>query len=215
MAFFSKKRKPTREEIILDTKVQLELLKDKYEKMMIVQRQILRKDPTPHEKEVAENKIRSGICAYTLANEASQQLDDIASELDLNQSLKVLSKQLKTVNKLGGKAKKGSGVLHKIDKQTEKLFEREKKTNPADMFDDKTLAAVDEWLGSRWEDVSQRYIADGSIKNVMRESRRIVESDPMPYFADYNEAFGGSGGAENYEDIESDLRGLMDSDIFS
>ena len=215
MALFSKKRKPSREEVILDTKVQLELLKDKYEKMMIVQRRILKKEPTPHEKALAESKIRSGICAYTLANEASRQLDDIASELDLNQSLKVLSKQLKTVNKLGGKAKKGSGVLHKIDKQTSKLFEREQKADPADLFDDKTLAAVDEWLGSRWEDVSQKYIAKGDIKDVMRESRLIVESDPMPFLSDYSEAFGGSGKEVNYEDVENDLRGLMDSDIFS
>ena len=57
--FLKKNDKPSPEEQILNTKVQLEQLKDKYADLLEIQRRILKGDPTPREKSLAEAKIRS------------------------------------------------------------------------------------------------------------------------------------------------------------
>ena len=209
MAFGRKKNKPTQEERILETKVQLEQLKDKYANLLEMQRRILNKQPTPHQKEMAEAKIRSGICAYTICSQASADLDEITSEIELNQSLKKLNRSLKTVNKLGKKAP-GRSTVRSVNRQVGKMKKHEDSMAPTELFTDDTLGTVDEWLGSKWDGVAGKYISGSSLKECLDETRVLIESNPMPYLDEDLFGKGGGGGLENADD----LRDLLDSDIF-
>ena len=211
MALFGKKKdKPTQEERILDTKIQLEKLKEKYKFMMEMQRRILKKNPTPHEKEMAEAKIRSGICAYTICTQASEDLEEITSEMELNKSLKELNGSLKYVNKLARKSKKGASKAS-LNKQVGKLKKYEDGANPTEIFGDDAQGAVDEWLGSKWDDVANKYMAGASLQSCLDESRFTLEEQPKPWLD--GDLFGpaGSDGSKNAED---ELRDLLNSDIF-
>lgn len=208
--FKKKKEKPTQEERILDTKIQLDKLRKKYKDMMEIQRRILQKNPTPHEKEMAEAKIRSGICAYTICCRTSEELDEITSEMELNKSLRELNQSLKYVNKLARKSKRGvsKGAL---DKNISKLKQYEDGLQPKEQFGDAAQGAVDEWLGSKWDDVANKYIGGASLQSCINESRMTLESDPLPYLSGDLFGEGGKGGSVNAED---ELRDLLNSDIF-
>ncbi len=211
MGFGSKKDKPTKEERILDTKISLEQLKDKYEKLMIMQRRILKGKPTPREKEMAEAKIRSALCAYTICSQASADLDMITSDMELNKSLRELNRDLRFVNRLAWR----QSISRPITKATlnwraERLQKREDKIKPSEIFNEDTQAAVDNWLGSKWESVADKYISGCDLRECLDETRILLESDPVPAFQD--DIF---GDPEKQEDVDdSSLRDLLNSDIF-
>ena len=210
MGFFKKKsEKPTQEERILETKVQLEQLKDKYADLLEGQRRVLRKNPTAREKELAEAKIRSGLCAYTICTQASKDLDEITSEIELNNSLKTLNRSLKAVNRFG---RKGAGPFTKrsINRQTEKLKKREDSVAPTEIFNDKTLGTVDEWLGSHWDGAAAKYISGGDLQECLNETRVLLESEPLPFMDE--DLFGPEGNAQ--EPDGGGLSDLLRSDIF-
>ena len=209
--FKNKKPKRTQEEKILETKIDLEQLKKKYEKLMTMQRRILSGNPTPHEKELAESKIRSALCAYTICCRASEDLDEITSDIELNNSLKELNKSLKAVNRLGRKSV-GPITKHSLNAQTEKLHKREMSTTPGEVFSDDTLGTVDEWLGSKWDNVANKFIAGSSLSSCMDETRVLLETDPMPMFDE--SVFGGGGFKRENSDSENSLKDLLNSDIF-
>ncbi|MBR0398489.1 MAG: hypothetical protein IJI10_09505 [Eubacterium sp.] len=211
MSIFNKKKdKPTQEERILDTRIQLDKLRNKYKNMMEIQRRILKKNPTPHEKEMAEAKIRSGICAYTICCRTAEDLDEITSEMELNQSLRELNQSLKYVNKLARKAKGGISK-GSLDKNISMLKKYEDGLQPKAQFGDAAQGAVDEWLGSKWDDVANKFIGGASLQSCMDESRVTLESDPLPYLNGDVFGEGGKGGSVNAED---ELRDLLNSDIF-
>lgn len=179
------KKKPSRDMVILQTGVQLDKLKEKYQQVLAIQRRMLRSNPTPREKDIAEAKIRSAICAYTVVNQASKDLDEISSDMELNRTLRDLNQALKTINRLGSS---DSGAVNRsLNKQIEKMQKREDSIRAEEIFSDASQASVDEWLGSRWGDVAQRYIDGADINDCLRESKIILETDPMP---DFSGAFG-------------------------
>ena len=213
MGFFKKKSdKPSPEERILDTKIQLGKLKEKYGTMMEMERRVLQNNPTPHEKEMAESKISSGLCAITICNQALKDLNEIDSELDLNKSMKSLNKSLKMVNRLGRKAR-GGYSKKSLSNQVTKIKEYEDKRAPQDIFSDEALGAVDDWLGSKWDSLAGKYIAGESLESCLNESRFTLESAPMPFMD--SDVFGGSGGKGGMEeDSDIALKDLLNSDIF-
>ena len=113
----AKKEKPSQEERILRTRLDLEKLRDRYEVLLETQRRILRKSITQKEKNEAEAKIRAGICSYTIVNEALRDLDEITSDIELTNSLKGLNRSLRAVNKLGKKASPGFFTKLSLDRQ--------------------------------------------------------------------------------------------------
>ncbi len=210
--FLKKNDKPSPEEQILNTKVQLEQLKDKYADLLEIQRRILKGDPTPREKSLAEAKIRSGICAYTICAQASKDLDEITSDIELNKSLKSLNAALKAVNKAGKEAEIG-GVRRSINKQVEKLKSREDNVNPEDIFTENSLGTVDAWLGEKWDSVAAKYIGGERLSVCLRESLETLESAPMPSFLD-GSIFGSGKDGSTLESAEDELKDLLNSDIF-
>ncbi len=211
MGIFNKKPKLTQEQKILETKVDLKMLQKKYESLMTVQRQILRGKPTPHEKELAESKIRSALCAYTICSRAYEDLEEITSDLELNSSLKQLNRSLKTVNRLGKKTASPftrASINHNVDK----IYKREQAAKPGEIFSDDTLGTVDEWLGSKWENVANKYISGSSLKSCLDETRVLLETDPIPMFED--SVFGDSGSKVEFSESENNLKDLLNSDIF-
>ncbi len=211
MAFGKKKNpKPTQEERILDTKIQLRELKRKYEGMLRVQRRVLQNSATPREKELAEAKIRSGLCAYTICTQAQNDLDEITSDMELNRSLKTLNRSLKVINRLGRKSGAGPITKASLNRRVNTMKKREDSVTPEDIFSDDTLAAVDEWLGSRWEGVASKFISGADLKDCLNETRSMLEDDPMPFMDD--DVFG-SGGTGNSIDDDG-LKDLLSSDIF-
>lgn len=200
--------RPTREETILNTQITLGKLRDRYEKILRMQRRILKSNPTPHEEEMAKSKIRSAMCAYTIVNQASKDLNEVQSELAFNKALSELNGALRTINKLG---MRNNGFTKKsLSKQVTKLKAKEEKIQPDDIFTDEAQDTVSEWLGSKWEDVAQRYIDGADLENCLRDSKIILERNPMPNFefaADlFGDDAGGSPGAK--------LDGLLNGDLF-
>ena len=161
MSLFGKqgsKNKISREEMVMNTHIQLEQLRDKYENMLAIQRRILKGDVTRHEKERAEEKIRSGLCSYTIVNEAIRHLDEISSDAELTNSLKTLNRSLRAVNKLGRKASPGPITKFSLNRNVKKIEKSEEKAEPGNVFNDRTLGTVDEWLSSKWDSVARSYI---------------------------------------------------------
>ncbi len=200
--------RPTREETILNTQITLGKLRDRYEKILRMQRRILKSNPTPQEEEMAKSKIRSAMCAYTIVNQASKDLNEVQSELAFNKALSELNGALRTINKLG---MRNNGFTKKsLSKQVTKLKAKEEKIQPDDIFTDEAQDTVSEWLGSKWEDVAQRYIDGADLENCLRDSKIILERNPMPNFefaADlFGDDAGGSPGAK--------LDGLLNGDLF-
>ncbi|MGX8688211.1 MAG: hypothetical protein ACSW8K_10495 [bacterium] len=194
-------KRPSREETILETGLTLDKLKKKYEKYLAVQRRIVNGDPTPREKEVAEAKIRSAMCAYTICTEASRRLDEISSDDQLTRTLSDLNGALRTVNRLGGGSLKtlGSGISRKAVK----MKEQEDSVKAEEIFSDEAQAAVDEWLGSKWSDVAQKYINGADLQECMRDSKIIIDSERVPNL--YKDAFGGDAGG---------LEDLLNAELF-
>ncbi|MDO5475653.1 MAG: hypothetical protein Q4F43_00895 [Eubacteriales bacterium] len=209
MALFKKVKdkitnKPTTEQIAFDTAVKLDQLKKKYEKYLIVQRRILKGNPTPREKELAEAKIRSGICAYTVTCETARMLEEINSEAELNKAIKELNQALGTVNRLAGKTGPSRFVNYQLNKRINKMHDREDKVQVNDIFNDDSQAAIDSWLGSKWADVSNKFINGADLGDCMRDSKMILEEDPIP--TAFGDAFAGGD--------ESVLEDLLNSDLF-
>ena len=194
---------------ILDTAVKLDLLKEKYKRLLSVQRQILRGTPTRSERAKAEAKIRSGICAYTIICEAKRQLDEIKDGQSMNQMLKELNSSLRTINRLAGGT--GERTKKSVDRQVEKLAARDSLTAPEDLFSDAALAKVDEWLGSRFTDVANRFVKGESVENCMRASQFILEENPMPYAHMLGDD---APGNVSQEVASADLDDLMSSSLF-
>ncbi|MDO4614371.1 MAG: hypothetical protein Q4B15_01960 [Lachnospiraceae bacterium] len=178
-ALFSKKKKPSREEVVLDAKVDLRELELQYKNHLAIQRQILKNNPTPHVREVAQNEIRSGICAYAVVKQAQSELNAISSDLDLSQSLGKLGVTLQSINRL-----QNDGGRKKAQKQVNKgigaMFKREHKRTPDELFTDESLAAVDSWLGTAWDDVASKYENGSSLQDCLRDTTIILESNPLP-----------------------------------
>lgn len=194
---------------ILDTAVKLDMLKEKYKRLLSVQRQILRGTPTRNERAKAEAKIRSGICAYTIICEAKRQLEDIKDGQSMQQMLTELNTSLRAINRLAGGTPERT--KRSVDRQMEKLAERDALTAPEDLFSDAALAKVDEWLGARFTDVANRYVKGESVENCMRASQFILEESPMPYA----HMLGEEAGGDSSKQVESaDLDDLMKSSLF-
>ncbi|MBQ9155527.1 MAG: hypothetical protein IJ137_01955 [Eubacterium sp.] len=200
------KGRPTREEKILQTGVQLDQLKEKYNKILVIQRRNLRNNLTPHEREVAESKIRSCICAYTIVSQASRDLDEISTETELNKTLKDLNASLKALNSLG--TGRSYFTRSSLNHQVSKMALRENKVRPEDLFTDQTQGIVDHWLGSQWSEVAQRYIEGADLEDCIRESQMILEKEPMPNMDLFREAFAEEEGGEG-----SFLKDLVNMDI--
>lgn len=206
---WAEKKALARDVEILDTAVKLDMLKEKYKRLLSVQRQILRGTPTKSERAKAEAKIRSGICAYTIVCEAKSQLDDLKDGQSMRQMLSELNSSLRAINRLAG----GSSERMKksVDRQMEKLAARDSLTAPEDLFSDAALAKVDEWLGERFTDVANRYVKGESVENCMRTSQFIMEENPMPYAHMLGEEPYGDSGQEV---SSADLDDLMSSSLF-
>lgn len=206
-----KKRELVREIDIVNTNIKLDNLKTKYEKMLSVQRRVIKNNPTKSELRRAESRIRSGICACTIICEAKRQLDEIRYEENLQQMLGELNSALNTINRLaGGNLER---TKRKTDKEMEKLSRRSIQDNPEDLFSEASLAQVDEWLGARFTDVANRYIQGESIENCMRASTFILDEDPMPY-ARMLDDDGKGGSASSSNEPDTNLDDLMSSSLF-
>lgn len=218
MGLFSKnkKEKPTQEERVLRTRIDLEKLRDRYEVLLETQRRILRKNITQKEKDEAEAKIRAGICSYTIVNEALRDLDEITSDIELTNSLKGLNRSLKAVNKLGRKASPGFFTKLSLDRQVSKMQKRDENNAPEKIYNGNSLSTVDEWLGSKWDHVARSYINGDSLEDCLKDSRVLLESDPIPELEAYSEIFGEAEEKKGGEELsaEDDLRELLNSDIF-
>ena len=195
-------KRPSREETILQTGLTLDKLKRKYEKYLSVQRRIVNGDPTPREKEIAEAKIRSGMCAYTICVEASRRLDEISSDDQLSRTLSELNGALRTVNRLGSGSLKGLGGS--VGRKAVQLKKQEDSVKAEEIFDDEAQAAVDEWLGSKWSDVAQKFINGADLHDCMRDSKMIIDSEKIPNV--YAGAFSGDDG--------SGLEDLLNAELF-
>lgn len=196
--------RPTPEQVAFDTAVKLDQLKKKYEKYLVIQRRILKGNPTPREKELAEAKIRSGICAYTVTCETARALEEISSEAELNKAIRELNQALGTVNRLAGKTGPSRFVNYQLNKRISRMHDREEKVQVNDIFNDEAQAAIDSWLGSKWSDVSDKFINGADLQDCMRDSKMILEEDPIP--AAFGEAFAGGD--------NSVLEDLLNSDLF-
>ncbi|MGX8728027.1 MAG: hypothetical protein ACSW75_00500 [Lachnospiraceae bacterium] len=206
---WDERRALARDVEILDTAVKLDMLKEKYKRLLSVQRQILRGTPTKSERAKAEAKIRSGICAYTIVCEAKRQLEDIKDGQTMNQMLSELNSSLRAINRLAG----GSSERMKksVDKKIEKLAARDSLTAPEDLFSDAALAKVDEWLGERFTDVANRFVRGESVDSCMRASQFIMEENPMPYA----HMIGEEARKNPEQEVSSaDLDDLMNSSLF-
>ena len=206
---WTEKQELKRDGKILDTAVKLDMLKEKYKRLLSVQRRILRTNPTKAERARAEAKIRSGICAYTIVCEAKRQLDEIKDKENLNQMLGELNSALRMINRLAG----GSPERKKkaVDKQVAKLAQHDGLQAPEELFTDDALARVDEWLGERFTDVANRYVQGESVDDCMRASQFILEESPMPYARMLGDT---PGGNPNEEVANADLDDLMSSSLF-
>lgn len=193
--------RPSREEVIFNTGLRLDKLKKKYEKYLLVQRRIVNGNPTPREKEIAESKIRSALCAYTICTEASRRLDEIATDDQLASTLSELNGALRTVNRLGKSRAAADGAG--ISKGTEKLFGRDQDLKVENLFSDEALAAVDSWLGSKWSDVAQKYINGANLMDCMRDSKMVIENENIPNL--YGNAFDGDDGTALDDLLKADL----------
>ncbi len=211
MKFFWNKEKVSEKQKILETKIQLEQLKDKYANMVEIQRRILRKDPTPHEKEVAAAKIRSGICAYAICMRTSAQLDEISSELELNRSLRELGRSLQAVNKISKKASMRPATKTALSREIGKLSQYDPAPDAEKIFSEANLATVDEWLGSRWDSVVNKFIGGMTLSDCVNESRYLLETDPVPF---EDEELFGENGTKKDGVSEDMLSELLRSDIF-
>lgn len=197
---------------ILDTKVQLELLKEKYAVLLDAQRRELKKtDLTPREKELAQAKVHSAICAYTICDQAYRDLNEVTSELAFNSTLKTLNRSLKTVNKY---ARKGRSIftIASINRQTKKLKDYEDGAAPKEVFTDETLGTVDEWLGSKWESAADKYLKTGDLKTCLKETRILLETEPLAFQDE--KLFDTDDTSINQDPDDSMLNDLLNSDIF-
>ncbi len=212
----AKKEKPSQEERILRTRLDLEKLRDRYEVLLETQRRILRKSITQKEKNEAEAKIRAGICSYTIVNEALRDLDEITSDIELTNSLKGLNRSLRAVNKLGKKASPGFFTKLSLDRQVGKMQKRDENNAPEKIYNDSTLSTVDDWLGSKWDHVARSFINGSSLEDCLNDSRVLLESEPIPDLEAYEDAFGEEEKKAGGEELsaDDDLRELLNSDIF-
>ena len=218
MSLFGKqgsKNKISREEMVMNTHIQLEQLRDKYENMLAIQRRILKGDVTRHEKERAEEKIRSGLCSYTIVNEAIRHLDEISSDAELTNSLKTLNRSLRAVNKLGRKASPGPITKFSLNRNVKKIEKSEEKAEPGNVFNDRTLGTVDEWLSSKWDSVARSYIDGEDLQTCVRSSRDLLETVPVPEFEGIPEGEGDDAltGQDAFS-INDELKELLNSNIF-
>ena len=210
-----KKQKVSREEMVLNTHIQLEQLRDKYEDMLAIQRRILKGNATKHEKEKAEEKIRTGICSYTIVNEAIRHLDEITSDTELTNSLKSLNRSLRAVNKLGRKAAPGPITKFSLNRNVKAIGKREAQVEPGNIYNDRTLGTVDEWLSSKWDSVARSYIAGEDLQTCVRSSRDLLEAEPVPQFDGLLEEPENEGGeAESAFNANEELQELLNSNIF-
>ena len=69
-----KKKTDKKNQEIFEAKVRLEKLKQGYEHILSVNRRIVNTKPTKREREMAESRIQSAICGYTIVCEAQNQL---------------------------------------------------------------------------------------------------------------------------------------------
>ena len=197
---------------VFEAKIRLAKLKQNYEHVLSVNRRIVNTHPTKREKEIAESRIRSAICGYTIVCEAQDQLDAAMTDQQLNGMLRELNQSLRTLHKVRPKAGKLTqlGVKNKVremQKATESL-------RPEEQFSDDTLGTIDDWLGQRFSDVAQKYITGQPLDRCMRESQFILEdADPMPYAREYSSAFS-SESAGGVSSETAQLDDLLDSDIF-
>ena len=63
---------------------------------------------------------------------------------------------------------------------------------------------MDEWLGSKWSDVAQKYISGADLQECMRDSKIIIDSERVPNL--YKDAFGG--------DVGAGLEDLLNAELF-
>ncbi len=194
-------KRPSREQVIFETGVTLDKLKRKYEKYLLVQRKMVHSNPTPKEKEIAESKIRSALCAYTICTEASSRLDEIATDDQLASTLSQLNGALRTVNRLGRNRAAATGAS--ISKKAVDLAHKDEDFKVENLFSDDALAAVDSWLGSKWSDVAQKYINGADLIDCMRDSKIVIENESVPNL--YGTAFEGDDGTALDDLLNADL----------
>jgi hypothetical protein len=213
------KKKISQEEKVLNTHIQLEQLRDSYSDLLVMQRRILREpDATKHEKDRAKEKIRAGLCSYTIVNEALRHLDEITSDVELTNSLKTLSRSLRAVNKLGRKASPGPITKFSLNHGVAKIEKRENQVQAEKVFSEKTLGTVDEWLSSRWENVAERYISGEDLTACVRSSRSLIEEEPELRFDDYD-VFDTAqpdetAGTPEELDVSDELKELLNANLF-
>lgn len=207
-----KKKTDKKNQEIFEAKVRLEKLKQGYEHILSVNRRIVNTKPTKREREMAESRIQSAICGYTIVCEAQNQLDSAASDEQLNNMLKELNKSLCTLHKVRPNA--GKLTKMSVKGKVRDMQKADGSLKPEEQFSDETIGTIDEWLGQRFSDVAQKYITGMPLDRCMRESQFILEdSDPMPYAREYSDAFASDteGGVSSENALLDDL---LASDVF-